>query len=79
MEIKTIEEGLRIASEYGDKFAFDGCHKIYILNTLKEEKQAIKDEYRIYDIKNLKDIYKNSCPLKFVSSWNLKISFVKQR
>lgn len=62
----------------GDKFAFDGCHKIYIIEDNLDEKEAIDYGYDIYELKDLKDIYENSCSLKFISNWKLNINYVKQ-
>jgi len=62
----------------GDKFAFDGCHKIYIIEDNLDEKEAIDYGYDIYEVKDLKDIYENSCSLKFISNWKLNINYVKQ-
>lgn len=71
------QEALRIAMQYGMNFAFDGCHKIYILRT-EEEKEALKMGYNILPIEKLKETYLNSCPLKFISSFDLTISFIPQ-
>jgi len=85
METEKITENLRIASQYGNKFFFDGCHKIYIINKLNEEeeiKQGLSYGYErkdIFDIKELKKIFEQSCPLKFISSLDLEISFIKQQ
>jgi hypothetical protein len=85
MESETIQEGLRIASQYGNKFFFDGCHKIYIINKLNEEeeiKQGLSYGYKMEDIFNineLKRIFNECCPLKFISSLDLEISFIKQQ
>ncbi len=73
-----IKIGLNIASQYGKEFAFDGCHKIYILRTEKENKEARKMGYNILNINDLEETYINSCPLKFVSSFDLTISFIPQ-
>ena len=32
------------------KFAFEGCHKIYVIDTPEEEAQALKYGYDIYPI-----------------------------
>ena len=85
MKKETLQEGLRRASQYGNKFFFDGCHKIYIINKLnqKEEiKEGLSYGYKrknIFDIKELKRIFEESCPLRFISSLDLKINFIKQQ
>lgn len=60
------------------KFAYDGCHKIYILENEKDEKEAISYDYEIHDINEIEEIYKNSCCLKFIDSWDLTKFYVKQ-
>ena len=84
MKEETINENIRIASQYGNKFFFDGCHKIYIINKLNEEeeiKQGLRYGYEmkdIFDIKELKRIFDESCPLKFISSFDLSLNFIEQ-
>jgi hypothetical protein len=77
METK-IEIGLKIASQYGDSFAFDGCHKIYIIKNKQEKEEAEKNGYKILNMAKLKETYLKSCPLRLVNSWDLKMSFVPQ-
>lgn len=62
----------------GDKFAFDGCHKIYILEDEEDRKKAEKYDYKIFDLDQLKEKYNNSCSLKFISNWKLNKSYVEQ-
>jgi hypothetical protein len=60
------------------KFAFDGCHKIYLLESRKDETEARAIGYDILPIDQLQDAYENSCQLRFISNWALTISFVDQ-
>ena len=64
------------------KFAFEGCHKIYIIDTPEEEAQALKYGYDIYPIEEIKQAYKGSCSLKFISNWPMNdddfVSYVAQ-
>jgi hypothetical protein len=53
------------------KFAFEGCHKIYVIDTPEEEAQALKYGYDIYPIEEIEQAYKDSCSLKFISNWPL--------
>ena len=62
----------------GNKFAYDGCHKIYVCEDEKDIKEAVEIGYAILDIRQLKNIYENSCSLKFISSWKLDKSYIKQ-
>jgi hypothetical protein len=52
------------------QFAFDGCHKIYLLDSDEQIKDAVATGYSIYPIKELKEAYKNSCGLRFISGWS---------
>lgn len=62
-----------------NKFAFDTCHKIYIIENDNQEKNALKLGYEIKPIKELINTYNNSCSLKFISYWDLrKNKIVKQ-
>lgn len=62
----------------GNKFAYDGCHKIYIIEDLEDEKQALNYDYNIYDIKDLEDTFNYSCPLRFIHNWKLTKTYVSQ-
>lgn len=53
------------------QFAWDGCHKIYILENQEEVTEAEKVGYEILDIKNLETAWEKSCELKFINFWNL--------
>ena len=65
-----------------EKFAFEGCHKIYIIDTPEEEAQALKYGYNIYPIEEIREAYEGSCSLKFISNWPLDdnnfVSYVAQ-
>lgn len=62
----------------GDYFAFDGCHKIYILEDQKDYREARESDYKVYPIKDLISCYINSCPLRFIHNWKLDKSYVRQ-
>jgi hypothetical protein len=65
-----------------EKFAYEGCHKIYVIDTPEEEAQALKYGYNIYPIKEIREAYEGSCSLKFISNWPLDdnnfVSYVAQ-
>lgn len=52
-------------------FAFDGCHKIYLIEDETDLNEAIANEYEIYPISKLKSAYENSCGLRFIRNWKL--------
>lgn len=60
------------------KFAYDGCHKIYIIEDEQDEKEAIEFGYEIHPIDRLEDMYEVSCSLKFISNWKLNKHYVGQ-
>jgi len=48
------------------EFAFDNCHKIYLVNT-KEDKAQLKEYgYDFFPIEDIKDAYEGSCGLRFI-------------
>ena len=59
-------------------FAYDGCHKIYLLEDAEDMNDAIENGYNIYSIDLLQDCYDNSCSLRFISNWKLTTQFVSQ-
>ena len=63
---------------YGDAFAYDGCHKIYILEDANDVAEAEFYEYKVMYIEGLKDVFENSCPLRFISNWKLTTHYVVQ-
>lgn len=62
----------------GDKFAYDGCHKIYIIENEKDREDAEEYDYQILDLKDIQNVYENSCELKFISNWKLDKRYVNQ-
>ncbi|MBO7520687.1 MAG: hypothetical protein J6T16_00420 [Opitutales bacterium] len=60
------------------KFAYDGCHKIYIIETDTDETEAIECGYKILEIERIKNTYENSCSLRFIHNWQLTKDHVKQ-
>lgn len=61
-----------------DKFAYDGCHKIYMLNNDKEAEEAKKFGYSILPIEDLEKTFINSCELRFIQTWDLKKTYIDQ-
>lgn len=57
------------------EFFFDGCHKIYLIETPRDKKVFLSrdwEESDIYPIDQLIEIYRNSCSLKFIDTCKLK-------
>jgi len=67
--------GIRLTAKW---FAYDGCHKIYTLETEEEKAEAESYDYQVLPIGKLRQTYKHSCPLRFIDSWNLENEYVPQ-
>ena len=63
---------------YNKNFAYDGCHKIYILDDYNQEIEAEEKRFDIYPIAHLQKIFNRSCSLRFIESWDLKHTYIKQ-
>lgn len=59
------------------EFAYDGCHKIYLIETWKDYCEAKDAEYDILPISELRKAWENSCGLRFIYNWSLTKFFVK--
>ena len=59
-------------------FAYDNCHKIYILEDDTDIMQARELGYSILPITLLETTYNNSCSLRFISNWKLSERYVEQ-
>lgn len=64
-----------------DKFFYDGCHKIYLI----EDDDDIEDMYDkgwdgndIYPIDELEDVLQNFCPLVFINNVKLTKQYLTQ-
>jgi len=62
----------------GYKFAYDGCHKIYVIESIRDREEAKVSGYDIHPISELKKKYNKSCGLQFISNWSLSKSYVSQ-
>lgn len=60
------------------RFAFDGCHKMYILETREDYNQAKAAGYGVYSINAIQSVFEGSCPLRFIHNWSLTIEIVNQ-
>lgn len=60
-------------------FAYEGCHKIYLLENKEQLEEAEKYLYNIFSIDSLLEIYEDSCSLRFINFWDLnKPSLIPQ-
>jgi hypothetical protein len=60
------------------EFAYDGCHKIYLIESKEDRRDAEDCEYDILPISSLKKTYNISCGLQFISNWKLDKRYVDQ-
>lgn len=60
----------------GNCFVWDGCHKIYVLQTPEEVQEALNDGLIIHPIKELPEIYRRSCSLRFISYWDVSKPYI---
>jgi hypothetical protein len=60
-------------------FAYDGCHKIYLLDNEEQWEDALANDYDVYPISKLQEKFESSCSLRFISPWDLsKRNYVNQ-
>ena len=59
-------------------FAYDGCHKMYIIESDDDLKSATSYGYQILPIEELPRTYVESCPLRFIDPWDLINTYVPQ-
>jgi len=53
------------------QFAWDGCHKIYLINTRKDKRIFLEYGYDLFPIDELEKAYANSCSLRFIENGDL--------
>lgn len=59
-------------------FAYNGCHKIYVLEDKADVELALEYGYRLYPIEEIQHTYETSCPLKFIENIKLNKYYVPQ-
>lgn len=62
----------------GKEFAYEGSHKIYIIEDDADRMKAMDRDYSIHSINELQEIYDNSCELRFIYNWKLSEVYAKQ-
>ena len=62
----------------GISVAYDGCHKIYICESIEDEEMMKGWGYKIYPLEQLPEIWENSCSLRFISNAKLDRDYVRQ-
>lgn len=59
-------------------FAFDGCHKIYLLENEKDCEKMHDYGYDLYLIEGLPEAWLHTCSLRFIESADLTTTYVRQ-
>lgn len=67
-----------IKNSGAEKFAFDGCHKIYLIESDGDEVEALTNDYIIMPIKLLAVTFDRSCGLRFIHNWKLDKTYINQ-
>jgi hypothetical protein len=70
-KILSVDEKLDLIEKSGWKIAYDGCHKLYFLQNEAQLESAQSYDYEIHSSSELKQLWENSCPLRFVTKWGL--------
>lgn len=65
----TVAERLDLITKSKWKIAWDGCHKIYFLQDKGRVVMAKEYGYTIYPSSKVRELFENSCSLRFVSRW----------
>lgn len=63
------------------EFAYDGCHKIYLIIWGGDRDLMLDCGYtadRIHPIEELPEVWAETCPLRFISSADLTAHYVEQ-
>jgi len=59
------------------EFAYDGCHKIYLIEDEDDFREA-RMSYDIIPISFLRRKYQESCGLQFIENWKLTKTYARQ-
>lgn len=65
----------------GEEFAYDGCHKMYVIEDEEDKKTALSYGYEEADflpIEELQSTYHASCDLRFIHNFKLDKTYVGQ-
>ena len=54
------------------QFAYEGCHKIYLIANDEQRDQALSLNYHILPIEDIEETFIGSCPLRFIDTWDFK-------
>jgi hypothetical protein len=75
MTVTAIINGKETSAK---EFAYDGCHKIYLLEKEGDREEASCSSYSILPISKLQKTFDSSCGLQFIDNWRLDKCYVSQ-
>lgn len=67
----TVKEKLDAIEASDLMVAFDGCHKLYLVDGPEEIADASATGYDLHEAKEIRALVNRSCGLVFVHAWNL--------
>ena len=77
IRIETLTSSYDVPSTVKE-FAYDGCHKCYIIETEEDKKGMTEFGYDVLPIIDLANTFNNSCPLRFIDNASLTKAIVPQ-
>jgi hypothetical protein len=63
---------------WADEFAWDGCHKLYIVTDQQARDDLEGYGYDFFPIAELKECWDASCGLRFISDASLSCNYISQ-
>lgn len=71
-DVKVMARKVNGVEITAKEFVWDGCHKIYLINSDDDRKKAEEMGYSpLIPIEQLQDVYESSCGLRFINNWSL--------
>ena len=68
----NVEEKLAaIEAQVDLQIAYDGCHKMYLVENEEQADNAIETGYRLYAATEVRTLWEESCALRFINRWAL--------
>lgn len=87
MKEETNEHHNQRPNHPATEFAWDGCHKIYLLDNGDADKNGKygymlskngEAGYKVLPVSELQRAWDQSCPLRFINNWALDKNYVPQ-
>jgi hypothetical protein len=75
MTTMTVADKVEAIEASDLRLAFDGCHKIYLIQSQAEADDAEQYGYGIYDAAMIRTLIASSCFLVYVHAWDIDGNF----